>query len=74
MFQKGIEDLKETILKYRACLGQPFKDLKARGSKNNVLKVNLNTTYQSIFNLLSFFLKKKVVFLIHYLFILTTDL
>lgn len=55
MFQKGIEDLKETILKYRACLGQPFKDLKARGSKNNVLKVNLNTTYQSIFNLLSFF-------------------
>lgn len=74
MFQKGIEDLKETILKYRACLGQPFKDLKARGSKNNVLKVNLNTTYQSIFNLLSFFLKKRVVFLIHYLFILTTDL
>lgn len=74
MFQKGIEDLKETILKYRACLGQPFKDLKARGSKNNVLKVNLNTTYQSIFNLLSFFFKKKVVFLIHYLFILTTDL
>lgn len=58
MFQNGIENLQEIImkLKYGACLRQPFKYLKARGGKSSVFKINLTITYKTIFNLLSYFI------------------
>lgn len=52
MFQNGMENVGENIktLKYGAHLREPFKYFKVRG-KNNVFKINSNTTYKANFSL-----------------------